>query len=275
MVAGQGRLGRSLAGAFRSAGHSCVLVSGRRPPARLPVVEIAFLAVPDPFVAQLATQLSDRLPPPVAIVHVSGTATLAVLDSARAAAHPVGAFHPFQSFPAPRPPAAFVGSLFGIDAADEALAERLFTLARDLGGNPRRVPDEQRALYHVAAVLSSNLMLGLTATAAGVLESLGWSRAEALAAIVPLQAGVIGNVAELGLPEALIGPIRRGDPATVRRHLAALDGNGLRAAAEVYRMLAKATLDLALEAGLDPAQAESIKEALTGFPAATRRKASK
>jgi predicted short-subunit dehydrogenase-like oxidoreductase (DUF2520 family) len=200
---------------------------------------------------------------------VSGSLGLDALSAARAAGHPTGSFHPFQSFPFVRPPEAFAGSLVAVDAVDEDLAQRLFRLATDIRGRPRRVPDEQRALYHVAAVLSSNLLLGQVATAAGVLESMGWSEEEALAALVPLLSGVIQNLAAEGLGGALIGPIRRGDPATVRRHLDELDRRGLEEAARVYRILAIATLDLALATGLDPAKGEQIRVALTGEPAAT------
>jgi predicted short-subunit dehydrogenase-like oxidoreductase (DUF2520 family) len=220
--------------------------------------------VPDPAVADAAAAFGPRLPRATAIVHVSGSLGLAALASARAAGHPTGSFHPFQSFPVVRPPAAFAGSLVGVDAADEELAQQLFQLALDIGGHPRRVPDEQRALYHVAAVLSSNLVVGLAGTAATVLEQIGWTEAEALAALVPLMSGVIDNLAAEGLGGALIGPIRRGDAATVRRHLDELDRNGMEDAARVYRILAMATLELALATGLDPASGEEIRVALTG-----------
>jgi predicted short-subunit dehydrogenase-like oxidoreductase (DUF2520 family) len=244
-------------------------VAGREPPAALGAAEIAFLAVPDPTVAEAAAAFASRLPAATAIVHTSGSLGLAALDTARAAGHPTGSFHPFQSFPVVRQPAAFAGSLIAVDARDGELSGRLFQLALAIGGHPRRVPDEQRTLYHVAAVLSSNLLLGLVSTAAGVLESMGWSEDDALAALLPLLSGVIGNLASEGLGGALIGPIRRGDPATVGRHLAELDGRGLEEAARVYRILAVATLELALATGLDPAKGEQIRVALTGLPAAT------
>jgi predicted short-subunit dehydrogenase-like oxidoreductase (DUF2520 family) len=215
-------------------------------------------------VRSVAETVAAQLPRVTAVVHTSGALGLAALGPARDAGHPTGSFHPFQSFPVVRPPSAFTGSLVALDSSDDELAGRLFQLALDIGGRPRRVPDEQRALYHAAAVLSSNLLLGLVGTAAGVLESQGWSEEEALAALVPLMGGVLTNIAAEGLGGALIGPIRRGDPATVRRHLAALDGKGLEEAARVYRILGTATLELALATGLDPASGEQIREALTG-----------
>jgi predicted short-subunit dehydrogenase-like oxidoreductase (DUF2520 family) len=227
-------------------------------------VLIAFVAVSDPAVSEVGAALARRLPPSTRIVHVSGSLPLAALADAREAGHEVGSFHPFQSVPVERPPSAFQGSLIGVDASDEALADRLFQLARDLGGHPRRVPDDQRALYHVAAVLVSNLLIGLVGQSAGVLQSVGWTREEAMAALLPLVSGVVENLAAEGLAGALIGPIRRGDPATVKRHLDELERKGLEEAASVYRILGKATLELALEAGLEPAKGDEIRVALTG-----------
>jgi predicted short-subunit dehydrogenase-like oxidoreductase (DUF2520 family) len=203
------------------------------------------------------------------VVHLSGSLPLAALAAAAAGGRPTGSFHPFQSFPVQRSPSAFAGSLVGVDSADPALLARLEGLARDIGARPRRVPDDQRAIYHVAAVLASNLLLGLIATAATVLESMDWSRQDALAALLPLLSGVVENIGAEGLEGALIGPIRRGDPGTVRRHLAELESRGLEDPARVYRILGEATLELALASGLDPAQGEQIRVALTGPPAAT------
>ena len=80
---------------------------------------------------------------------------------------------------------------------------------------------------------------------------------------------MVENIGSQGLEGALIGPIRRGDPETVRRHLAELASRGMEDPARVYRILGKATLELALASGLDPAKGAEIDLALTGPPAAT------
>ena len=225
---------------------------------------MAFLAVPDPAVPEVAEAFGTRLPVAASIVHVSGSLPLAAVGAARQAGHRTGSFHPFQSFPAVRQPEAFSGCLVGVDATDEELAGHLFQLALDIGGRARRVPDEQRALYHVAAVLSSNLVLGLAGSATSVLESIGWTEEEALDALIPLLSGVVENLRTEGLGGALIGPIRRGEAATVRRHLTELQRRGLEEPTKVYRILGMATLELALATGLDKASGEQIREALTG-----------
>ena len=112
-------------------------------------------------------------------------------------------------------------------------------------------------------MFASNYVVALGHVAARVLEAAGWDRGEALEAVVPLLSGVARNLADLGLEGSLIGPIRRGEPATVERHLEALDNAGLESEVELYRKLGLAALDLALEAGLEPEKAGQIKKALT------------
>jgi predicted short-subunit dehydrogenase-like oxidoreductase (DUF2520 family) len=214
------------------------------------------LAVSDPAVAEVAREIEAAR----AVVHVSGSLGLDVLEpQARR-----GSLHPYQSFPVERPPEAFRGSLIAVDASDDELLAELQELARRLGGTPRRVRDADRTLYHASAALSSNLVVALASLASDGLGKLGWSREEALAAVVPLLGGVVENLCRAGLPEALIGPIRRGDAATVGRHLAELEARGLAQAAAAYRILGMAALELALEAGLDAAAAEELRAALTG-----------
>lgn len=203
-----------------------------------------------------------------AVVHTAGSLGLDVLLPHERR----GSFHPYQSFPLERPAEAFRGSLIAIDATDDELLADLQALALALGGIPRRVHDADRTLYHASAALSSNMVVALASLASEALGRLGWTRDDALAAVVPLMAGVVENLGRAGLPDALIGPIRRGDPGTVRRHLDELDARGLDQAAAAYRILGVAALELALEAGLDAAAGEELRAALTGVdPAATGR----
>jgi predicted short-subunit dehydrogenase-like oxidoreductase (DUF2520 family) len=72
-----------------------------------------------------------------------------------------------------------------------------------------------------------------------------------------------------GPVKALTGPVRRGDTGTVQRHLEALDRLDFGAQ---YRMLGKIALEIAKEAGLEPAAAGRMQRALTEKSAATRRR---
>lgn len=224
-----------------------------------------FLAVPDPQVRFVAADLAALpLPEGAAVVHLSGALGLDVLQPIRDGGWEAGSFHPLQSFPVVRPPEAFRGSVVAIDATTPELLDELSALAGRLGARPLRVTDDQRTRYHTAAVLASNYLVALTGEAAALLESVGWTREEALAALLPLQRGVLENLGREGLPDALIGPIRRGDHETVTRQLGALRAAGLESSFQTYRILGYAALRLAREAGLDEEAAKRIELALTG-----------
>jgi predicted short-subunit dehydrogenase-like oxidoreductase (DUF2520 family) len=242
---------------------------------------VVFLAVPDDAVGSTAAALARASPPPpavVAFVHVSGALDLSPLGPLEPR-HAVGSFHPLQSFSSPRPPGAFGGITVAVDSADAALRRRLFSLARDLGARPVRVGPEERVLYHAAAVFAANYVDVVIREAVALLMAAGWSEKEATRGLLPLVEGAVANVRRVGPVAALTGPVRRGDAATVGRHLEALreldsrrgsrSGTPLEAA---YRMLGSIALEIALEAGLEPAAAGRMRRALTRKAAATRRR---
>ena len=282
---GRGNLGRSLARAFRRAGHRVLLSRARggepsliralrsRPGATV------FLTIPDGAVAGFADEVAAAgdIAPTVTFVHCSGALGLAALGSL-AAGHDTGSFHPLQSFPEPRSPEAFRGSVVAVDASGPKLRRRLEGLARDLGARPRVVEDEDRVIYHAAAVVASNYLVVLAEEAAELLEMIGWSERDAVEGLVPLMEGALAEVARRGPTAALTGPIRRGDVETVVRHLYALarinpgSPAGLPQKADLYRMLGRIALEIAAEAGLEPAAVGRVKRALTRDVAATRRR---
>lgn len=231
----------------------------------MPREGILFLAVPDGAVREMAARVAAMGPAEgLAVVHVSGSQGLEVLDALTD--RPVGSFHPLQSFPFPRDASAFRGITVAVDASTPGLLRSLQRLARQLGARPRRVSGAERVKYHAAAVFASNFVDAVVAQGVHELESIGWTRAEATAALVPLLEGAVENIKRKGTVKALTGPIRRGDAETVSRHLEAVERP------DVYRILALIALDIAREAGLDPAAVARVRRALTRDVAATRRR---
>jgi predicted short-subunit dehydrogenase-like oxidoreductase (DUF2520 family) len=81
--------------------------------------------------------------------------------------------------------------------------------------------------------------------------------ADAGSLYLPLMRGTVANL-ERGPAAALTGPIRRGDEATVRRHLAELTPDER----TLYRALGRIALGLARGAGLEEAAASAVERAL-------------
>jgi predicted short-subunit dehydrogenase-like oxidoreductase (DUF2520 family) len=275
VVLGRGRVGRSLAAAAREAGLRVALEPARE---RLPGLvsrlaaapgALVVLAVPDGAIAANAAELATEpgLDRTAAFAHVSGAMGLDALAPLAARGHPVGSFHPLQPFPVEREPAAFRGGLVAVDGSDGAMVARLEGLARRLGAVSHRVRDGDRAAHHAAAVLAANALVALADQSRLVFEAAGWPADLALAAVVSLMRGALGTVESLGLPEALTGPVARGDVETVSRHLEALGAvaaPGARAhPREVYRLLGLAATDLAQRRGLATGPAGRVERALT------------
>src|SRR5450759_3738316 len=229
-VVGRGNLGRSLARAFNAAGRRAELrparkgVPGLVRSLRSGPDAIVFLAVPDDALVPLAEQLAEagrRIPETVAFVPLSGALPLNALEPLRAR-HSTGSFHPLQSFPEPRSPAALGRIVVAVDATSTSLRRRLASLARALGARPKRVGDCERVVYDAAAVFGSDDVDVLLAKAVQLLEASGWSEKEATSGLLALTEGVLASIRKRGAAAALTGPVRRGDVKTIERHLSAL-----------------------------------------------------
>jgi len=253
IVVGRGRLGRSLATAL-----GCTVLPGHSTTA-VPDGSLCLIAVPDQHIAAVASRLEGR---DCAAVHLSGACDLEPLAPLAARGWETGSFHPMQSFPAVRGAAAFRGSFFAIDGSSPGLCERLEALAVQLGGVCGRVPGARRAAYHAAATMAGPLLVALVSLAVRQFARAGLGPEQAFDALLPYLAGTLANLGEQRLPDALIGPVRRGDRGTVARHLAALDP----AVREAYLALSREALALSREAGLDTADADALQELLAPPP---------
>jgi len=214
IVVGRGRLGRSLSAAAEQEGIAVTLVS-RDDVGSVPRGSAVLLCVPDEAVAPTAERFADA--GPALMGHVSGATTLEALAAASERGSGAFSLHPLQTFahgeaPFEGTPAAVAGS------TDEALSYAR-SLAEALGMRHFEVPEERRAAYHAAAAMASNLLVALEESAAEVLTRIGVDDAREL--LAPIVLRTAANWVERG-PDALTGPIARGDRATVQRHRVAL-----------------------------------------------------
>ncbi len=95
--------------------------------------------------------------------------------------------------------------------------------------------------YHGAAVMCSNLVVGLIQAAEDELRRCGFSDEQLSDAIAPLLLGNVNKVLNVGTKAALTGPIERGDAGTVKKHLDTFEGIDR----QVYKILSQKTLEVA------------------------------
>jgi predicted short-subunit dehydrogenase-like oxidoreductase (DUF2520 family) len=240
-------------------------VGAAKRPAKVPEFDLLLVAVPDRKINAVARSWADRVSwEGRSALHTSGVIGTSALEPLKRQGAEVGCLHPLLSLPwADLARGAFKGVYFGIqgEAPVIRLARRL---ARDAGGKVLEVRGEDKALYHLAACLSSGYLLGLIDAAASSVASGVAPTARFREALLALAASAIRNARKAGLPASLTGPIPRGDIATIEAHLASLAR--LPSAWEnLHGVLARHTLDLAVRSRrISPAVAARIRRLLAG-----------
>lgn len=207
-----------------------------RPPETTTAV---ILSVPDETLPEIATTLAGHgdAPGGTAVFHLSGALGTDPLAPLHAQGYAVGTFHPFQTVAHAITGADLLpGSYFAVSGEPQALsvARRLLNA---LGSPALQVPVARRPLYHVAGVFASNYLLSILQTAVRLLGRAGVTDEEALDAILPLARGTLKNVEDLGMDQAITGPLARGDVETVHLHLRMLEPRERRLYAELGREL--------------------------------------
>ncbi len=238
--------------------------------------DLTILAVPDPTLGAVADSLATALRDAQwsstiagldasakrsarAVVHCSGALDAEPLTALAGLGFRTGSWHPLQAFATPHTALA-TGVTWGI-TADEPLRTDLRRLTARLGGHPADIPAAAKVRYHAAAAHTSNHLVTLLAQGADVLEGCGLRHDEAVAALTTLMQTSLDAVVAHGVPDALTGPLVRGDAATVARHLRALAAYPH--VATLYRAAGMATLPLAEQRGVSPEAIAALAAALT------------
>jgi predicted short-subunit dehydrogenase-like oxidoreductase (DUF2520 family) len=199
------------------------------------------------------------------IVHMSGALGLDVLEPAEKAGAKAACIHPLQTFADVRGALKSIpGSVFAVTTSDEATQAWAEELVFKLGGEPVPLAEKDKTLYHIGAVVASNLLVALEHAAELVYQEIGMQREKALKALLPLIEGTVNNLKRLGTEKALTGPVARGDIGVIRRHLECLEREEKEQLLKVYTSLSMFALDLA-EAEVSKSRCEEIEELLMHY----------
>lgn len=249
-----GRVGTALGVALERAEHvvvACSAISNQsreRAAARLPDTavlpvqdvagraELLLLAVPDAELRALIAGLAatDAVRPGTIVVHTSGMNGVGVLEPLTAQGCIPLAIHPAMTFTgSDEDIARLPDTCFGVTALDEIGYAIGQALVLEIGGEPFRVPEDARMLYHSALAHASNHLVTVVLDAVEALRSALRGQellGQELVGDAPggIAERIIGPLARASLENALrrgqaalTGPVARGDAAAVAGHLRA------------------------------------------------------
>ena len=251
-IVGRGRVGRGLRAALHDVAPVTLLASGRP---RQTDADVLVFAVPDASIASVAHAWLPKTRADAVFLHCAGSLGIEAFGGLHD--RELGTLHPLISFADPKHPPDVEGATFALTGSPTAmrLARRVVRACR---GRALDTEGLVGPAYHAAAALVANGAAALATLGVQILERLGVDRRGAEHAVGALLRSVAQNVISVGVPEALTGPIARGDAETVARHRRALRRDE-RAA---YDALGPSILRVARRAGLSPARARAVADQL-------------
>jgi predicted short-subunit dehydrogenase-like oxidoreductase (DUF2520 family) len=193
------------------------------------------------------------------VFHLCGRHGTEILSPLAALGCRTAAVHPVRSLTHEEISSAEFAGTACIAEGGKAALEVLGPLFSSIGGVWLPVKNIDRGLYHAALSIISNVTKGVTWKAQTWLESAGLEPEMAAALSHKLLAITMEDLARAGAMHSITGPIVRGDTSTVAAHIEALEG-GHPGDVEIYRILARTVLELAMERGdLDEAALKRFK----------------
>lgn len=181
-----------------------------------------FITTPDDSIHEVWQKISNLNLTNKIICHTSGSLTSSIFsninnsDAFAYSIHPIFAFSDkYDSYK------NLQSAYFSIEGPELHIHE-LKAFIESLGNKAFVINEEDKALYHLASVTVSNLVLSLINTGCGYLSQCGLSENDALEALLPLIQNNIDNIKMSGFISALTGPVERNDLGTVKHHIGAI-----------------------------------------------------
>ena len=189
------------------------------------------------------------------IGHFSGSLSSDVFSGAKAYGVHCGSIHPMYAF------SDRFNSHKGLDSVvltaegcDEFL-KAVVPVFEECGNTVCVIDKQYKALYHTAASMASNHLIGLLSAVVDMLVQCGFTEDNAYSLLNPLMTDNLENAFKNGVEYALTGPIERGDITTVKKHLSAVDNEQ----AVLYKQLAKKVVKVAQRKNNDAQLAEKYE----------------
>ena len=191
--------------------------------------DVILIATPDGAIARTAEVLAQlgsssarrhRLWAGKIVLHTSGALRSDVLKPLVLRGASAGSLHPLQTFSGRAVP-SLTGATWAIEGSLAAvrMARRI---SGELSGIVVVVPPRRKSAYHAGAALAAGHVLAVVEAAVRMLLNAGFSRKNAVRALLPLTRQTLANFERLGPHASWTGPLSRGDFAVIREHVYAL-----------------------------------------------------
>jgi predicted short-subunit dehydrogenase-like oxidoreductase (DUF2520 family) len=279
-LVGAGRVGTSVCELLRARGHAIVGVASRTTSsattaaerlgsevfdldAGMPAVDLVLVGTSDDAIEPTAIRLAPFVDDRVVVCHFAGVYGVEPLSAVVTSGAGACALHPVQSCPdVDTAVRRLPGSAWGITTSEGLGRWAASFVAEEMAGVPVPVAEEDRAIWHAAAVMTANGVSALLATGEALLAALGIDSPETV--LGPLAAGTVANAREGGGgADTLTGPVARGDIAAIETHLATLEARAPELA-HSYALIARLILNAAVDAGRVDASARAEIDAVLG-----------
>lgn len=239
-IIGAGKIAYSLSSALKKSGYDIqVVISKRLSSAKslenkfsLPQysnslkkipdeVNVFLLTIPDGEIKRVAENLSrlKRNFKDSICIHFSGVEDISALKSLQRKGCSTASLHIIRPFPS-KNIVDIRNSPASIETESKKAKTFLLQLCRKLKLKPHFISSDEKVFHHIAAVHSSNFLVGNMFNAFNLISTKSKYPKSILR---KTSQSALDNVFKLSPAKALSGPIDRGDIHTIRKHLDALD----------------------------------------------------
>ena len=184
-------------------------------------VNVFFITVPDGEIKKVANKLSKfkRNFNDCICIHFSGIEDISALEALQKKGCSVGSLHIIRPFPS-KNIVEIKNFPASIEAKSKAAISYLNQLCKKLKLNPHKIKSDAKVFHHLAAVHSSNFLVGNLSTAFSLINSKNNIPQTILKQTTQ---SALNNVFKLGPAKALSGPIDRADFYAIKKHIEALN----------------------------------------------------
>ena len=208
--------------------------------------KIIFITTPDDVIDKVANKISeDSNLQNKYIFHISGSRSSEILKNCKKKGAFIGSIHPLQSLPSFEKGYENIKKGYFCIEGDDNAVKMGGKIVKAINNRFFTIDSELKGLYHAAAVFASNYINATCFEAFSIFKELGIEEETISEIIKPLIKGTINNIEELGIINALTGPISRGDVNTVKNHLNSFMKHR-KDDLPLYKELAKKTVEMSI-----------------------------